>query len=139
MQIRRSLLALALIALAACLPAKNAADPDGSAMSQGAAARSAQPVMEDGVTMKGGMMLEIKDGQMSRMQEDLEYDDGTTVKTDGTVILSDGTTLVLPEGMMITADGRLQMREDLAVPPAAVITAPPSSDGASSAAVLRKR
>ena len=116
MQIRRFLLAISLVALAACLPAKNATNPDGSAMSQGAAERSAQPVTEDGVTMKDGMMLTIKDGQMSRMQEDLEYDDGTTVKTDGTVILSDGTTLVLPEGMMITVDGRLQMRGELAMP-----------------------
>ena len=132
MQIRRSLLVLSLVVLAACLPAKNAANPNGSAMSQGAAARSVQPLTEDGVTMKGGMMLTIKDGQMSRMQEDLEYDDGTTVKTDGTVILSDGTTLVLPEGMMITVDGRLQMREEFAVQGNPFITVPPTSSGTAS-------
>lgn len=65
--------------------------------------------MDSGVTMKGGAMLVVTDGEMSRMEEDVAYEDGTSVKVDGTVTLADGTVLMLPEGMMVTVDGRLRM------------------------------
>lgn len=125
---------LSVLTLAACLPGKKA-DQNGAAASEGIAGSSAAPVMmEDGVTMKDGMMLTVKEGQMSRMLEDVEYDDGTTVKVDGTVVLADGTTLVLPEGMMITVDGRLQMREDFAVQGNPVIAASETEGDTKSAA-----
>jgi thiol-disulfide isomerase/thioredoxin len=91
--------------------------------------------------MKEGVMFVIQNGQISRMEVDVAYEDGTTVKTDGTVKLSDGTTLVLPEGMIVTVDGRLRMRDgfvSVQEPPAfssaeATAGMPPSADNSAPA------
>ena len=86
--------------------------------------------MSDGVTMKDGMMLSIEDGQMSRMEKDVKYADGTSVSVDGMVKLADGTTLKLPEGMMVATDGKLRMRDGVISAQEPTDATPPSSSPA---------
>lgn len=126
----RILLALSLCAvltLSACSWSKNANGTENPSAAGTIPRSAAAPVSEDGVTMKDGVMLTVNGGEMSRMDKDVIYEDGTSVKVDGTVTLADGTTLRLPEGMMITVDGELRMRNgfvSIQEPP--VVSAPSS-------------
>src|SRR3989338_5398269 len=122
-------LGISVLLLSACFPWSAPENTTETPPATDAATSSVDTEeQEDGVTMKDGAMLVMENGQMSRMEKDVTYEDGTTVKMDGIVTLSDGTTLMLPEGMMVTVDGRLRMRDGFASiqePP--VVIAPPSS------------
>jgi hypothetical protein len=59
----------------------------------------------DGVIMKDGKLLMMKNGQTTQLTTDLTLDNGTVVKSDGTVQAKDGTTTTLKEGDYVAMDG----------------------------------
>ena len=59
----------------------------------------------DGVIMKSGKVILMKNGQSSILTEDLVLTDGTTVMADGTVKSKDGTTATMQEGDYFKMDG----------------------------------
>ena len=59
----------------------------------------------DGVIMKDGKLLMVKNGQATQLTADLTLDNGTVVKSDGTVQAKDGTTTTLKEGDYVTMEG----------------------------------
>lgn len=131
-----AVLVLGVLALSACALLQNSKNGSTGQSSDGAAmSAAARETPEDGVTMKEGAMLMLKDGEMSRMEQDVTMEDGTTVMMNGTVTLADGTALVLPEGMMVTMDGRLRMRDGFASAQEPAVMEGPSDDAAPAAAV----
>jgi thiol-disulfide isomerase/thioredoxin len=77
-------------------------------------------VSQDSVLMKDGMVLLQKDGQLSRLEQDVSLADGGKVQVSGMVTLADGTQLMLPEGMMMTMDGQLRLQDGTPGTPTAV-------------------
>ena len=59
----------------------------------------------EGVIMKDGKLLMMKDGQTTQLTTDLTLDNGTVVTADGTVKNKDGTTTTLKEGDYVAMDG----------------------------------
>jgi hypothetical protein len=66
----------------------------------------------DGVMMKDGKMMAVKDGNLSALDSGLDLTSGDKVSTDGTVTRKDGSTLMLREGEMINMDGSMMRRKD---------------------------
>ncbi|TSC97056.1 MAG: Uncharacterized protein Greene101449_1322 [Candidatus Peregrinibacteria bacterium Greene1014_49] len=105
------ILGVCVLTLAACSWSKT---PQNDTKNPDSAGDPAVVMEENGVAMSNGVMLTVEDGAMSRMDKDVTYANGTTVKVDGTVTLADGTVLVLPEGMMVTVDGELRLSDSYA-------------------------
>jgi hypothetical protein len=61
----------------------------------------------NGVVMKDGKMMVVKDGQVTPMEQDMTMSDGTKVSKDGTVTMKDGKTKTLKDGQMVTMDGKM--------------------------------
>jgi len=59
----------------------------------------------DGVIMKDGKLLMMKDGQTTPLTTDLTLDNGAVVTTDGRVKSKDGTVTTLNEGDYVTIEG----------------------------------
>jgi hypothetical protein len=66
----------------------------------------------DGVMMKDGKMMTVKDGNLTSLDSDLELASGDKVSADGNVTHKDGSTLMLREGEMINSDGSMMRRRD---------------------------
>lgn len=60
---------------------------------------------EEGVIMKDGKLLMMKDGQTTPMTSDLTLDNGAIVTADGRVKNKDGTVSTLGEGDFVTMGG----------------------------------
>ena len=61
----------------------------------------------DGVIMRNGKLLMMKDGQTTQLTTDLTMDNGTVVMADGTVKTKDGTTTTLKDGDYVGMDGTM--------------------------------
>ena len=59
----------------------------------------------EGVIMKGGKLLMMKNGQTTQLTTDMTLDNGTVVMTNGSVKAKDGSTTTLKEGDYISMDG----------------------------------
>jgi hypothetical protein len=59
----------------------------------------------EGVIMRSGKVILMKNGQSSVLTQDLVLADGTTITADGTVKLKDGTTATMQEGDYFKMDG----------------------------------
>jgi hypothetical protein len=59
----------------------------------------------DGIMMKDGKLLMMKNGQTTQLTTDMTLDNGTVVMTNGTVKAKDGSTKTLKEGDYVTMDG----------------------------------
>ena len=59
----------------------------------------------DGVMMKDGKLLMMKNGQTTQLTTDMTLDNGTVVLANGTVKAKDGSTTTLKEGDYVTMDG----------------------------------
>src|SRR5664279_241842 len=61
----------------------------------------------EGVIMKNGKLLMMKNGQTTQMTTDLTLDNGTVVMANGNVKSKDGTTTTLKEGDYVGMDGTM--------------------------------
>jgi hypothetical protein len=61
----------------------------------------------DGVMMKNGKMMMVKDGQFTVLDHEMTMSNGTTVMADGTWTKKDGTKMKMNEGEHIDMDGKL--------------------------------
>jgi uncharacterized protein with beta-barrel porin domain len=59
----------------------------------------------EGVMMKDGKLLMMKNGQTTQLTTDLTLDNGAVVMTNGTLKAKDGKTTVLKEGDYVSMDG----------------------------------
>ena len=59
----------------------------------------------DGIIMKNGKLLMMKNGQTTQLTTDMTLDNGTVVMTNGTVKAKDGSTTTLKEGDYVSMDG----------------------------------
>ncbi len=59
----------------------------------------------EGIIMKNGKLLMMKNGQTTQLTSDLTLDNGTVVMANGTVKAKDGSTTTLKEGDYISMDG----------------------------------
>ncbi len=57
--------------------------------------------LPDGVTMKDGKMMKIKDGEMTMMETDITIINETKIMIDGTILKRDGYKMMLKEGQHI--------------------------------------
>jgi hypothetical protein len=64
---------------------------------------------KEGVAMKDGKMMTVKDGEKAEMTEDVTLKDGSKVMTDGSVVSGDGTKWSLKNGEMIDWDGKFSV------------------------------
>lgn len=61
----------------------------------------------DGVIMKNGKMMMVKNGQFTALDHEMTMSNGTKVMADGTCTKKDGTKMLLKEGQHIDMDGKL--------------------------------
>ena len=61
----------------------------------------------DGVIMQNGKMMQVKNGQLTSMDQDLTLTNGTKVKSDGTCVKKDGTKMTLNEGQHLDMSGKV--------------------------------
>ncbi len=52
----------------------------------------------DGVIMKDGKMMVVKDGKISVMDKDLLLSNGTKIMSNGTIVKKDGSKIMMKEG-----------------------------------------
>jgi hypothetical protein len=70
--------------------------------------RSPMAADADGVMMRNGKMMMMKDGKaMGPMQGDMTMSDGTKMMTDGTMMMKDGTKMQMKDGQTMTMDGKM--------------------------------
>jgi hypothetical protein len=62
----------------------------------------------DGVMMKDGKMMMMKDGKPSgAMDHDMSMSDGTKVMANGMVKMKDGKEMQMKDGMIMMMDGKM--------------------------------
>jgi transcription antitermination factor NusG len=61
---------------------------------------------QNGTTMRGGKMVQIKDGRFIDMKEDITLADGIKILQNGTIVKKDGTKIKLEEGDFIDINGK---------------------------------
>ena len=66
------------------------------------------PTKTDGLLMKDGKMMQMKDGLSKPIEEDVRLKNGTIVMKDGSVKTKDGKTIVLKDGDWIMMDGTVK-------------------------------
>jgi hypothetical protein len=71
-----------------------------------------QVVNVDGMMMKDGKMMVVKDGTLSPMDGDMNLNSADKATKDGLITKGDGSTFQLREGEIINMDGSLMRRKD---------------------------
>jgi len=61
----------------------------------------------DGVMMQNGKMMQVKNGQLSSLDNDVTLSNGTKIMSDGTCIKKDGTKMTMKEGQHMDMSGNL--------------------------------
>ena len=62
----------------------------------------------DGVMMKDGKMMMMKDGKPSgEMTHEMTMSNGTKAMTDGTMMTKDGSKMMMKDGQMMMMDGKM--------------------------------
>jgi hypothetical protein len=67
---------------------------------------------EDGVMMKNGKIMVMKDGQKTALEDESTTMGNLTVKKDGTITMKDGKKVTLQDGEMVTSDGTVMVKKD---------------------------
>ncbi|HEV2830388.1 MAG TPA: DUF6799 domain-containing protein [Hanamia sp.] len=65
----------------------------------------------EGIFMKNGKMMVIRNGQKTQLLQDTTFSNGTTIMVDGTVKSSDGTTTMLKDGQFVNSDGTISNKK----------------------------
>jgi hypothetical protein len=63
--------------------------------------------MKDGIMMKDGKMMMMKNGMSSPMDKEMTLANGTKVMPSGDVMMKDGKKMMMKEGMMMGMDGNV--------------------------------
>ncbi|MCX6273859.1 MAG: hypothetical protein NTV09_01460 [Bacteroidetes bacterium] len=61
----------------------------------------------DGYMMQNGKMMIVKDGKMTRMENDITLANGTTIMSNGNYMKKGGTKVMLKEGEHIDLSGKM--------------------------------
>lgn len=61
----------------------------------------------EGIIMRDGKLLMMKNGQTTQLTTDMTLDNGTVVMANGTVKTKEGTTTTLKEGDYVAMDGTI--------------------------------
>lgn len=61
----------------------------------------------DGVMMKDGKMMVMKNGETMEMAEEMKMNNGTMVMKDGSVKMKDGKTMMMKDGEMMDMKGKM--------------------------------
>ena len=61
----------------------------------------------DGVMMQNGKMMQVKNGQMTSLDNDMTMRNGTKIMSDGTCIKKDGTKKKMKEGQHMDMSGNM--------------------------------
>jgi len=78
--------------------------------SRNAQQKSDKDKHEDGIVMKNGKLMIIKNGQKSNMTQQVSLSDGSTINTDGTITKRDGSTSKLSDGEYISMAGKVSKK-----------------------------
>jgi len=97
-------LALAVTALLAQAQTSPVAQEEGHLPKKGKKMEARGP-MKDGVLMKDGKMMQMKDGQTMALASEITMNNGTKVMPDGTVTMAGGKTMMLKNGQYVLMDG----------------------------------
>jgi hypothetical protein len=62
----------------------------------------------DGITMKNGKMMMVKEGKLTMMDYEMTMGNGMKVMPNGTIIKKDGTKIMLEEGQHIDMMGQMR-------------------------------
>lgn len=69
--------------------------------------------LKNRLTLRGGELVKIKDGEMMTVEEDVLLSDGTKVTVEGVVVRPDGEKEKLDEGGSIFMDGMIVSPEKI--------------------------
>ncbi|MFE3846643.1 DUF6799 domain-containing protein [Flavobacterium sp. LB3P45] len=61
----------------------------------------------DGVMMKNGKMMMVKDGKMTVMNQDMTLSNGIKIIGDGTIMKKNGTKMMMREGQRMDMSGNI--------------------------------
>ena len=65
----------------------------------------------EGIFMKNGKVMVIRNGQKTQLLQDTTLSNGTTIMVDGTVKSSNGTTTMLKDGEFVNSDGTISEKK----------------------------
>ena len=68
------------------------------------------PTKTDGLLMKEGKIMQMKDGLSKPIEKDVTLKNGTIVMKDGTVKTKEGKTIVLKDGDWVMMDGTIKIK-----------------------------
>ena len=78
-----------------------------SLIGTGAFAQMGQMKMKNGVMMKNGKMMVMKNNKAMPMTSNMTMSNGTMVMTDGMVKMKNGKTMMLKNGECVYMDGKM--------------------------------
>jgi hypothetical protein len=61
----------------------------------------------DGYRMQNGKVIVSKNGQLTTMEKEMTFSDGSILKSDGTIIRKDGTKLMIKDGEYVDVTGKV--------------------------------
>ena len=70
---------------------------------------SAYDLHPDGVLMKDGKLMVVKNGKKTTLDQDMSMSNGTKIKTDGNYTKKDGSTMRLKEGEHMDMEGNINL------------------------------
>lgn len=68
--------------------------------------------MKDHVTMRGGKMMLMKNGELFVIDKNMKLANGTVVTPNGTINMKDGSTMQMKNGDQIFMDGKVKQKRD---------------------------
>ena len=74
----------------------------------GGVAMAQNAMSNDGVMMKDGKMMVLKDGKTMPMTKEMTMSDGTKVMPDGSVMKKDGTKMMMKDGDGMNMSGMMK-------------------------------
>ena len=70
--------------------------------------QTANKSFADGVMMKNGKLMMVKNGKMTLMDHEMSMSNGTKVMSNGTIMKKDGTKMMMKEGQHMNMAGNFR-------------------------------
>ncbi len=77
----------------------------------GAAPMPTDKKVSNGIVMKKGKAVMIKNGSSSMIERDMTLSDGTMIKMNGSISRKDGTAVIIKEGEYMDMDGKIKSQD----------------------------